>query len=140
MYGLDAIKQCVMQNNIKLCHETMTPNSYEILDKFSRYQLMPCLPTDFHYVGEQAAGDRITVRAEMPADNKTNYTFRMVFVNSDNKMKLDLPETLRTGLGENWKNKVDMSEQIFLLMKQNMKDKLTCDVLRDLAEPKRNSM
>lgn len=138
--GLTEIKQCIMQNNIEFCHMAMTQNSYEVFDKFSSYKLMPCLPTDFRYESEQSAGDKTTVRASMPADNKNNYFFKMVFVKQNGRVKLDLPETLHTGLGENWKNKLDMSEQLFLMMRQNMQEKLTCDVLRDLAKPQNSRM
>jgi len=133
MQGVAQIRQCVMGNDATLCHNFLTSGSFAIFDKFSGYGLMPCLPTNFTYKSERTSGNKTTVTAEMPADDKTNYLFRMVFVNDGGRIKLNLPETLRTGLGEDWKDKLDFSEQLFLMMRQNMHDKLTCDVLRDLA-------
>jgi len=135
MHGLMAIKSCIMANDSRLCHSFMTQSSYEIFDKFTFYKLMPCLPTNFVYESEQALGEQIIVKASMPADNKTNYIFRMVFVGKGEGIKLDLPETLHTGLGGNWRDKMNFAEQLFLMMRQNMQDKLTCDVIRDLARP-----
>lgn len=135
MQGFKAIKQCIMQNDTRTCHAAMTQGSYEIFDKFSSYQLMPCLPTDFKYQSERNAGAKTIVKAEMPQDNNNNYYFRMVFVKQASQEKLDLPATLHAGLGDNWQNKLDTSEQIFLLMRQNMQGKLTCDVLQNLVSP-----
>lgn len=134
--GLGEIKQCIMQNDTVLCHQTMTPSSYPIFDKFSGYRLMPCLPTDFSYKSEHKSGDETIVKASMPEDSTTNYEFRLVFVkDGGGQVKLDLPETLHIGLGDNWQDKLNTSEQIFLMMKQNMQDKLTCDVLLNLVKP-----
>jgi len=135
LQGFKAIKQCIMQNDTGLCHASMTQSSYEIFDKFTAYKLMPCLPTDFKYESEHKSGTKTIVKAEMPQDNANKYIFHMVFVKQDEEVKLDLPETLRVGLGDNWQDKLNMSEQLFLMMRQNMQDELTCDVLINLVKP-----
>lgn len=138
--GLAKIKQCIMQNNTAFCHSVLTPSSYQLFDKFAGYQLLPCLPTDFEYTSEQkaAAGETI-VKASLPRDAQHNYAFKMVFVGSHGAAKLDLPETLQIGLGPDWQKKMNMSEQLFLMLSQSTKNKqLTCQVLQDMAEPHRN--
>lgn len=136
MKGVEEIKQCVVQKDLNVCHGAMTPSSYPIIDKFSSYGLMPCLPTNFTYKDETTSSTQTTVTSLLP-DNGNTYLFRMVFVNSAGKVQLDLPQTLRVGLGPKWQEKLDFSEQLFLLMRQNMQDKLTCEVLHNLAsQPK----
>src|SRR6185369_16856367 len=136
--GVSEVKQCVMQNDIERCHKMMTPDSYAMFDRFFSYKLMPCLPTDFTYESEQEVpGGKTIVKAVMPADNKNTYRFNLVFVGKSPNVKLDLPETFHVGFGENWKNTVNVTEQLFLMMRQNMKNKLTCDVLRGLAMPQK---
>lgn len=139
MKGAEAIRQCVMKNDIELCHASITVASYPILDKFFGYGLMPCLPTNFTYESEATSDSNTTVTALLP-DNGNNYKFRMIFVNSNGKALLDLPQTLRAGLGPKWQDKLNFSEQLFLLMRQNMQDKMTCEVLHDLASPQKGKM
>ncbi len=138
--GLEEIRQCIMQNDTSICHADMTPDSYNIFDRFSGYNLMPCLPTDFTYSSEHTSGKETIVTVLLPEDAQTHYTFHMVFVESSGKVKLNLPETFRVGFGPDWQNKINLGEQLFLMMRQNMRDKLTCDVLRNLAEPKKNKI
>lgn len=133
--GITAVKQCIMQNDIEFCHKIMTAESYGIFDRFFSYKLMPCLPTDFTYENEQEAAKKTIVKASLPADNRSHYEFRLVFVGQPPNVKIDIPETFHIGLGDNWQNKVNFMEQLYLMMKQNMKDKLTCDMLRSLVIP-----
>jgi hypothetical protein len=128
--GFLSVKQCVMQNNPAYCRTIMTPNSYELFDRFVSYKLMPCLPTDFNYAGEQRKGNVTIVKATMPASNKTHYIFSMVFVDN----KVDIPESFHVGLGENWQNKIQLADQLYQMMRQNLGDKLTCDQLNDLIK------
>ncbi|HEU5047906.1 MAG TPA: hypothetical protein VFT64_08705 [Rickettsiales bacterium] len=140
--GLAKVKQCIMQNNTALCHAVLTQNSYALFDKFANYQLLPCLPTDFEYVDEKSAGAGETiVKASLPKDSGHDYYFKMVFVNGNGGAKVDLPQTLQMGLGPDWKKKMDMSEQLFLMLSQNTQNKqLTCQVLQNMAEPHKGNL
>jgi hypothetical protein len=134
MRGLKAVKQCIMANDSRLCHPFMTPDSYEIFDRFLSYKLMPCLPTDFSYESEHADGEETIVKATMPADNRTHYIFHLVFMGKTD-VKLDLPETLHMGMGEKWREKLNLGEQLFLMMRQHMQDRLSCDAIWSLVRP-----
>jgi hypothetical protein len=96
---------------------------------------MPCLPTDFSYVSEEAAEGHIIVKATMPAGGGQEYILRLVFTGTAQGPRLDIPASFKRGLGDDWNNKIEMSEQIYLMMKQNMGDKLTCDMLNGLIKP-----
>ncbi len=134
MQGFTNLKQCVMQNDPVFCRSIMTPNSYDIFNRFLSYKLMPCLPTDFVYAQEEITGSIVTVKATMPASNSTDYIFRLVFAQTPNGPKLDIPASLHKGLGDKWENKIQLSEQLYLMMRQNMGDKLTCDMLIGLVK------
>jgi len=136
--GVDEVHHCIMENDPAYCHSILTPDSLSYFDRFTSYKLMPCLPTDFTYVSEEPAGDNIMARVSMPEGPGKAYVARLVFVNSpDGNPKLSLPLSFRRGLGENWENNLQLSEQLYLMMKQNMGDKLTCDMLNDLVKPTR---
>ena len=127
---LAMLKHCIIENNTPYCRSILTPSSYDIFDRFVSYKLMPCLPTDFVYDSEETVGPRTTVKATMPASNKTHFVFRIVF--QDNK--IDIPESFHVGLGDKWENKIQLAEQLYLMMRQNLGDKLTCDQLNDLVK------
>jgi hypothetical protein len=134
LQGFNTMKNCVMQNDANYCHSVITPDSYPLFDRFFAYKLMPCLPTDFTYQNEVAQVDGILVTATMPASNDRHYTAKMVFLPTPSGLKFDLPQSLKAGMGPNWENKIQLSEQLFLMMKANMGDKLNCDVIYSLIK------
>ncbi len=135
MLGFTSLKQCVMHNDIPFCRSNMTQASFEFFDRFVSYKLMPCLPTDFVYAGEQSVNGYTIVKSTMPAGGGRDYIFRLVFVNTPGGMKIDIPATFQVGFGEKWRDKIALSEQLFLMMRQNMGNKLTCDMINDLIKP-----
>ena len=134
MRSLAQMRKCVMDSDQKYCKSIITSDSYQYFDKFVSYKLMPCLPTDFVYESEQKSGDKMILRASIPAGGGMSQFFRVVISSG----KIDIPESFHIGFGENWQNKIQMSEQIFLMMKQNMGDKLTCDMLTNLLKPNKD--
>lgn len=124
-----ALKQCVMSGDAEFCRQTLTPASHDLLEKFLSYKLMPCLPTDFTYHGEQRTGDWTIVKATQPTTGDRVNVLRLAFT----KDKLDLPESLRIGLGENWQNKLNMAEQLFLLIRANAGGNFRCDQLTNVV-------
>jgi len=135
MQGFSDVRRCVMENDPSYCRSILTPDSYELFDRFASYKLMPCLPTDFSYAGEKISGEGRVVKATMSAGSSTQYVLRLVFADTPQGPKLNIPESLKHGLGDNWQNKIHLSEQLYLMMRQNMGDKLTCDMLNDLVKP-----
>ncbi len=132
--GFVALKHCVMENDAALCHNILTPESYDLFDRFFSYKLMPCLPTDFVYESERSVNQQTVVRATMPAGNNMQYILHMVFTRTDRGIQFDIPGSLQRGLGKNWENKIQLAEQIYLLLRQNLGGKLTCDKLADIIK------
>lgn len=130
---MEQVRQCIMQNDVNFCHSIMTVSSHDVFNRFVSYKLMPCLPTDFRYDSEQKKAGKLIVKTYLPPEGGITHSFRLVFQDD----RLDIPETFHVGFGENWQNKINLSEQLFLMMRQNMQDKLTCDLLRDLAKPEK---
>lgn len=131
-----SVRHCVMENDATYCRSILTPDSYNYFDRFSSYKLMPCLPTDFTYESEATSQGQTTVKATMPAGGGKLYVIRLVFSDTPAGHKLDLPASFKRGFGEKWESEVQLAEQVYLLMRQNMGDKLTCDKLNGLITPK----
>jgi len=124
-----------MENDIAFCHSIITQDSHPLFDRFASYKLMPCLPTDFTYVSEEKSEPHIIVKATMPIGGNMVNILRLVFTpGADGSLKLDIPASLQRGLGEKWESKIQLSEQLYLMMRQNMGDKLTCDTLTGLVK------
>lgn len=109
----------------------MTPSSVSLFNRFVSHNLMPCLPTNLTVESEKKASGRTILTVSMPSSSNSRYVVRLVYAAS----KLDLPATLRYGFGEAWENKINLTEQLFLMMKQNMGDKLSCDAIASLVMP-----
>jgi hypothetical protein len=134
MRGFEQTKQCVMQNDSGYCHRIVTPSSYPWLEKFQNYKLMPCLPTDLTYDSEKTGGGITTVVTTVPVSSSQQSILRLLFVDTPSGPLLDLPRTFARGFGNNWQNKLQMAEQIYLMMRQNLGTNPSCEMLTGLLK------
>ncbi len=132
--GFAAVKQCVMQNDTELCNRATTGDSHDLLQRFMSYRLMPCLPTNFSYVNETPQNGYSVVKASMPASGGKAHHFRMAFTGEPGNVKLDIPRSLQLGFGEKWEDKINMAEQIFLMLQANAGGNIKCDQLTGLIK------
>ena len=123
-----------MANDAKLCRALLTPDSYSFYDRFAGYGLMPCLPTNLTMESQKQSGTHTILTASMPAGGGKKYLIRLSYDPASPQLLLDIPDSLRRALGERWENKMKLAEQLYLLMKQNLGDKLTCDQLEPLLQ------
>lgn len=128
--GFAAVKQCVMQNDVRLCHDALTPSSHELFDRFYAYRLMPCLPTDFTYDSEKTHNGMTIVKAVQDAGGNRQHVLRLVFQDD----KLDLPQSLQLGLGQEWQNRLNMAEQVFLMIRASTEGDFRCDQVNNLVK------
>jgi len=128
------MKQCIMSNDTAFCHSIITPASYEIYDKIYNYKLTPCLPTNLTFESEEQKGNKLIVKTSFPSDtpNRVNQ-FRVVMIGN----KIDIPQSFQLGFGEKWQDKINLAEQLYLMMRANMQDKLSCDMLTGLLSNKK---
>ena len=127
------LKSCVMANEPDICRGMLTSSSHTLYDRFASYGLMICLPTDFEYEKSVQKGGYYIVTAASGDAPRARSRLRLAFTAAATP-KLDVPQTLRLGLGENWQNKISLAEQLYLLMRQNMGSQLTCDQVAPLIK------
>lgn len=130
---VERLRECILNNDAGGCRTLLTPASYSLFDRFTSYKLLVCLPSNWTVESEKHQGATSILTVSIPASSRSRYITRLVYQGS----KLDLPSTLRLGMGEKWENKVNLSEQLYLMMKQNLGNKLTCDTIASIVEPKR---
>ena len=126
------IATCVESRNEAACRDNITASSISLFSRFANYDLMDCLPQSVTYLSKKPMKKSMQVRAQATTnDKKTNV--RLVFQQEENVWKLDIPESLRQGIGENWESQLNATEQVYLLLKAQMGDKLNCGMIRNLA-------
>ncbi len=138
--AFDRLRTCIMANDVPGCKALVTPNSWDLYDRFTGYGLLQCLPTNWVVESQKQAGAHIILNASMPASNTTKYLLHLAYFSGSHKLGydptplLDIPYSLKMGLGERWEGKVKLAEQLYLMMKANLGDKLTCDKLQPLLK------
>ena len=135
----DSAKQCFMDLNNCLtqsppahCRTLMTSSSLELYDRLSTYDVIGCLPKKTEYLSEQPQGKYTLVRARTQLGNTPRF-LKMAFVKEKDKWKLDIPYSLRMAIGENWQKQVNMTEQLYLFLRAQMKGKIDCTAVQNLA-------
>ncbi len=123
---------CVHNRDASTCRQNITASSTAILDRFASYDLMDCLPQDAAYQSSKQEGDAMIVRATTTTDAKKN-TIRLVFQQEEEEWKLDIPESLRRGLGDNWEQRLNGVEQVYLVLRSQMGGNLNCAMIRKLG-------
>ncbi len=125
----DALNACVKKDDAPACREQVTASSVELYDRFAGYGLLHCLPQDAAYISEKKSGAHRLVRAQTGEG-----MVRLLFVEEEGAWKLDVPETLHTGLGPKWRQRVNAIEQVYVMMKTKLGSRMNCALVQGLAK------
>lgn len=126
------LSACVRDRSAETCRDNMTASSVALFDRFASYNLMDCLPQSATYLSQKPEGAAMLVRATVVTNEKKSVV-KLIFQQEEDRWKLDLPETLRRGIGENWEGQVDATEKVYLLLRSQMGDNLNCTMIRNLG-------
>lgn len=130
--AFNQLTRCVQTEDVQTCRTVQTSDSLPLYDRFASYGLLRCLPKDATYVSQEAEGNAVVVRARVTQNEKPRI-MRLVFTQEAGGWKLDTPESLRRGMGENWQKQVNMTEQLYLMMRTQMGGQLNCAMIHALA-------
>ena len=126
------VATCVQKRDVTSCRENITASSIELFDRFTDYDLLDCLPQTASYLSSKADGKTMQVKANITT-GQTKSTIRLTFQMEEDKWKLDIPETLRRGIGERWEGQLKATEQVYLMLRSQMGDNLNCSMIRNLG-------
>ena len=118
----------------QLCEPNLTRASQAYCDRFIGYGLLSCLPTAVSIESTKPQGNHIIVRVRIDGIGETPRYARLAYIKEQGSWKLDVPHTLRTGLGRDWEKRVNLMEQVYLIMRAQMGDTIDCKQLQALAE------
>lgn len=123
---------CVREGKKGGCSDYITQGSKELYKRFSSYDLEACLPKNINYISEQKLGKYIWVKAEVIAGNSSRYA-NLAFVKEKGRFLLDIPQSMQRAIGGDWEKRLEMTERIYVMLKQQTGGKLDCSVVQSLA-------
>jgi len=126
------VATCVQKRDVTTCRDNITASSVELFNRFASHDLLDCLPQTASYVSSKAEGETMQVRAHITT-GQTKSTIRLTFQQEEDTWKLDIPETLRHGIGETWESQLAATEQVYLMLRSQMGDNLNCSMIRNLG-------
>lgn len=109
----------------------VTERSRPLFDRLWKQGVPLFFPEDAVLKKERTAG-KFRYLWVSPAENPHAGNLILAFADEDGKAKLDLPETFRNGLGEDWPKKLDMLEQGYLMAKAQMGDEAALKLLQGM--------
>ncbi len=133
--SFDSINNCVKNEDAQGCKDLFTASSFPLYDRFASYGLMNCLPKDAAFDSQKEDGSYTMIRASA-TDTGSQRFMRLYFAQEEGKWKLDVPYSLSKSMGKNWEKQIEMVENIYLLMKQQLGGQLDCNMIRALVQPK----
>ncbi len=134
--SFEKINNCTRKEDIQSCRDLFTASSISLYDRFMSYGLVNCLPKDAEYDSQQNLGNTMLIRASVTDLGKKRY-MRLFFVEEEGSWKLDVPESLRTAMGKDWEKQIEITENIYLLMRSQFGAKLDCNTIRSLVNVKK---
>ncbi len=107
----------------------LTSRSYDLYDRIYKHKLTFLIPSDVEATRNEVKDGFNYVQFIDPS-SKSQQNIIMAFQNDASIEKLDLPETLRIGLGENWEASLDMIEQSYLFARQFYGEKQSAKIAK----------
>jgi len=136
--SITQLNQCLPKTDPSACRALVTASSVALYNRFVSYDLLKCLPQPVTYVSQEHKGAQTIIRSSVMV-NGTQRFLRLIYVEEEGKWKLDIPESLHLSMGNNWEKQVNMTEQIYVMLKQQMGEQFSCNTLLTLVKPKQPS-
>jgi hypothetical protein len=126
------LHQCIKSEKLYQCREDITADSVTLYDRFDSYGLVNCLPDDITFVSEKRSKEQAIVRAKTTINKEMRF-LRLVFSDEEGRWKFDIPSSLKQAIGDDWENKVKVTEQLYLVLRKQFGNKLDCASVRALV-------
>jgi hypothetical protein len=134
--AFEGLTQC-LKRDPNSCSNYFTHDSQALYQKIINYDLARCAPTNMSYISDAQNGKAQLMRIKI-VENNTEYAARLAFMRENRVWKLSLPETLSRGIGAEWQSRVAATEQIFLMLKNQMHGNVGCEAISTLVGQQRN--
>lgn len=126
------LHKCIKSETLHQCREDITADSVALYDRFDGYGLVNCLPEDITFVSEKRSKEQAIVRAKTTINKEMRF-LRLVFSDEEGRWKFDIPSSLKQAVGNDWENKVKITEQLYLALRKQFGNKLDCKSVQALV-------
>lgn len=131
MRSLERLMEATRSQGYAQAQTEVTERSRPLLDRLWKQGVPLFFPQNITLKKEKAAGDFRYLWVS-PKENPKAGSLILAYTNEGGKAKLDLPETFRNGLGENWPKTLDMLEQGYMMAKAQVGDEAALQMLQNM--------
>lgn len=132
--SFNTLKNAVYTQDNVTIESYVTKNSVSMVNRLTAYNLNSCLPRDLAYAGESYEGDYAYITVETSYIEDKVLTSKLAFLYEGNRWKLDMPESFRYGLGENWEATLTQIESLYLAIKTQFGEVVNCTMVQNLVK------
>lgn len=121
----------LQMKNYETAKQYISAASHDLFDRYTKYDLGDMTPGYSKTVSQSKSGNfrYLKVQTTATPPKVTN----VAFVNESGESKIDLPETARLGLGQNWQQKIDLIEQSYVSSRQYFGEAQSRQLLRTMV-------
>jgi hypothetical protein len=113
----------------------LTARSHALYDRIYKHQLTFLLPQNVTVLKSEVKNG-YTYKQFTDPNSSHKQNAIMAFQSENGVQKLDLPETFRTGFGEQWNQTLDIIEQAYIFMKQKYGEEKSVEMIKVLTKKK----
>lgn len=131
MAVVGALEGVAKKRDEKALADLLSKRSLPMARRYITYDLAGCMPSGVRYAGSRKSGNFTVVRIGRDRGDGVLETTELAFV-KENGWKIDLPETFKNGLGEEWEERSRLIEAGYLLMKAQFGAQAGCGNLNEM--------
>lgn len=131
MQSLSRLMEATRSQGYEQAKTHVTERSFPLFDRLWKQGVPLFFPQNVTLVKEKTQGEFRYVWVR-PEENPRAGTLILAFADEDGQAKLDLPETFRNGLGEDWPKTLDMLEQAYLMTRAQVGDEAALAMVQNM--------
>lgn len=128
------IKQAIQNEDNTVIQSYVTQASLPAVNRLTAHKLGGCLPGELEYAGERREGNYMIATVQTPYTEGRVLSSELAFSYENNRWKLDVPESFRKAMGENWQEIVNQMESLYVMMQSQFGDVVNCTMVRELIK------
>ena len=108
--------------------------SQDLFKKYTAFDLGDLTPGNLSVVSQSSNNNFRYVKIAGTDSRGKRAMINVAMITENGNAKIDLPESMRLGFGDNWQQRVDFIEQSYLLAKQNLGEQQANQLLHSLIK------
>lgn len=132
--SFNALQNAVRKADKASIRAYVTSNSLPTVERLLGYKLEGCLPKKLEYTKERYEEGYVYVTVSTPYAEDRDLTSELAFKRVGGSWKLDVPESFRNGLGNDWASTLNQAEMLYEAMQTQLGGVLRCDAIQNMLQ------